>query len=361
MNPKSPYDLTDIDLREILGETPPWRISQIYKSLYTYPFSLSGASYISAKTKQKLSTSPQFDSSLSEFKKSESVIDGTIKWLWQLKDGQFVETVLMKYRRRSTVCVSTQVGCAMGCLFCATGQGGFKRNLTAGEIIEQVINAKKYALENGFEVTNVVYMGMGEPLVNFNQTVSSIKNLNRYLSLGMRRITISTVGIPGAIKKLVDHLPQINLAISLHTLDETLRSRLIPVNAKYPLPQIIEAAKYWVKNTNRRISLEWTLIDQLNDSLDNAKILANTAKELKAHVNLIEVNPTSFFKGVPPPAKRVAEFVSALKSAGVSVTIRKNMGRDINGACGQLRFKEQAKKLRVNLPRFIKDESNAGY
>jgi 23S rRNA (adenine2503-C2)-methyltransferase len=270
----------------------------------------------------------------------ESVTDRgwTRKWLWTLADGNEVETVLMHYGRRSTVCVSTQAGCAMGCGFCATGQTGYRRNLGVGEIVEQVARAMRSCrdLAPPRRLSNVVFMGMGEPLANYRQLGAAIERLQAGLGISTRHVTISTVGIVPGIRRLADDRLRVGLAVSLHAANDALRDRLVPVNRRYPLATLMDACRLYRSRTRRRVSFEWALMDELNDSPTDAAELAQLARPLGAHVNLIPLNPTPGWpvKGTPPD--RIREFHDALAARSVNATVRRNRGTEIDAACGQL-------------------------
>jgi 23S rRNA (adenine2503-C2)-methyltransferase len=246
-----------------------------------------------------------------------------------------VETVLMAYRSgRVTVCVSTQAGCAMACSFCATGQAGFQRHLTAGEIVEQVIRAGR-ASKTG-RVSNVVFMGMGEPLANYTATWAAVERLHFDAGLSARHLTVSTVGIvPGILKLAEERLP-VNLAVSLHAANDALRDSMVPINRRYPLATLVEACEAWIASRNRRLSFEWALIDGVNDRPSDAAELAAIARPLAAHVNLIPLNPTPGYSTRGTPGAGVRAFRDRLVTAGVNATIRRNRGTDIAAACGQL-------------------------
>jgi 23S rRNA (adenine2503-C2)-methyltransferase len=253
----------------------------------------------------------------------------TRKWVWRLADGATIETVLMHAPRRATVCVSTQAGCAMGCGFCATGQAGFTRHLTVGEIVEQVARA-------GRGVTHVVFMGMGEPLANYDATWGAVRRLHDDVGLSARRLTISTVGIVPGIRRLASEELPVNLAVSLHAADDALRDELVPINRRYPLAALAAACQEYVSMTRRRLSLEWALMSGVNDRPVDAARLAGFARPLAAHVNLIPLNPTPGF-GVPgSPPGSVRAFRDAVRGHGVNVTVRRPRGREIDAACGQL-------------------------
>lgn len=264
-----------------------------------------------------------------------SAPDGTIKYLFELPDRETIESVYLPEAERNTVCFSTQVGCGMGCCFCATGKNGIIRNLTAGEIVDQVVRIS--ALTNS-RVTNVVAMGQGEPLANYEALFKAIRLLNhpKGLALGARRITVSTCGIVPGIIKLAGEPFQVNLAISLHAADDSLRDRLMPINKVYPLAKLLDASKIYIEKTGRRITYEYTLIDGVNDSPRDAANLIKYLDGMLCHVNLIPFNPvaeTGFKRSTP---ERIKEFAAQLSHAGIETTIRKERGVALAAACGQL-------------------------
>ena len=263
----------------------------------------------------------------------------TQKTLFALSDGAQIETVLMRYRRRHTVCVSTQAGCAMGCPFCATGQGGFQRNLTAGEIVAQVLFFARLLAAGNQKVTNVVFMGMGEPLANYLATWSAVRRLNdpEGFRLAARAMTISSVGLVPGIRRMAGEPEQVGLSISLHAPTDELRNQLVPINRRFPLPQLLEACEYYAKSTRRRISFEYVLIDQINDAPQQATQLADLLAGMLAQVNLIPLNPTPGSSFRPSPAARVRAFQEILQARGLATTVRLRRGVDIQAGCGQLR------------------------
>ena len=263
----------------------------------------------------------------------------THKVLFNLTDGETVETVLMRYRQRNTVCISTQVGCAMGCVFCATGQMGFVRNLTAGEIVEQVLHFARVLRSPGARVTHVVFMGMGEPLANYRAVWQAVETLNNAdgFGLGARRMTLSTVGLVPGIRKLAQEQLQVNLAVSLHAPDDDLRQRLLPINQRYSLNDIVTVCRDYVKATGRRVSIEYALIAGVNDSVEQAERLAGLLRDLLCHVNLIPLNPTDGSPLRPPSRERVNLFRAELEKHHLSTTVRVRRGIDIQAGCGQLR------------------------
>ena len=240
----------------------------------------------------------------------------------------------MRYADRVTVCVSTQAGCAMACQFCATGQAGFRRHLSSGEIVEQVAVAMREAAPR--RVANVVFMGMGEPLANYDRVWAAVERLHREMGLSARHLTLSTVGIVPGIRRLADESLPVNLAVSLHAANDTLRDELVPINRRYPLAVLTEACADYVVASGRRLSFEWALIDGINDRESDARELAGLARPLGAHVNLIPLNPTPGYGVLGSPPDRVQQFRRRLGALGVNATVRVTRGAEIDAACGQL-------------------------
>jgi len=263
----------------------------------------------------------------------------TSKLLFRLSDAHTIETVLMRYERRHTVCISTQVGCAIKCPFCATGQSGFARNLASGEIVAQVLYAARAFRDEGAVLSNVVIMGMGEPLLNYEATLAAIRCLmdKQGLNLGGRRFTVSTVGIVPGIQRLSAEGLQVGLAVSLHAPDDTLRDKLVPVNRRYPLHQLIVTCREYVRRTGRRVTFEYALMEEVNDFPEQAHQLADLLKGLRCHVNLIPLNaaPSSPYRASPPA--RVRAFQQILQGRRLPATLRLRRGVDIQAGCGQLR------------------------
>ncbi len=273
--------------------------------------------------------------------------DKTIKTVFRLTDNQFVEGVLIPSKNRMTACISSQVGCPLGCNFCATGQSGFKRNLMFDEIVDQVAWINKQSMEHyQLPLSNIVYMGMGEPLLNYVHTIRSIEKITSIDGLGMshRRITLSTVGIPDMIRKLADDKIKFNLAVSLHTANNMKRSTIMPINKKYPLNELAEAIKYFYKTTEQRITYEYILFNEFNDSLTDAKELADFCKISPCKINLIEYNSIGSFPFGKPTKERTQAFADYLEKKNMIVHIRNSRGSDIDAACGQLAMKKTNQK-----------------
>jgi len=273
--------------------------------------------------------------------------DGTVKHLWRLEDGELVESVLIPSRDRVTLCISSQAGCAMACVFCATGWSGYRRQLTTGEIVGQFRGARRWAVENGLRpISNVVFMGMGEPLANSDAVMPALTLLNTVYGVGARRITVSTVGIVPGILELAARPEQFRLAVSLHAPNHELRQKLVPVEKKYPLPVLLDALRTFEAAGGRRITFEYVLIDGVNDDLRLAEELATLVAPFTAHVNLIPFNPVPGTGWRPSPRERQRAFAEVLKRRGVPVTVRGPRGRDIAAACGQLRAEHALKPPR---------------
>ncbi|MFW5980014.1 MAG: 23S rRNA (adenine(2503)-C(2))-methyltransferase RlmN [Halanaerobiales bacterium] len=267
--------------------------------------------------------------------------DGTIKYLWQLDDKEKIESVYLPYADgRKSTCISTQVGCAMNCIFCATGQQGFTRNLKTGEIIDQVLAMERDLDFNG-KISNIVFMGMGEPMNNLEAVLKALNIFNNPdgLNIGMRKMTISTAGIIPGIKKIAKVNKQVGLAVSLNAPNEKLRNKIMPVNKKYPLQELLDTVNYYVEKTKRRVTFEYVIIDNVNDKIKHAKQLVNKIKNINCHVNLIPVNPVKNLNVKKPPISRVKKFKDILIKNGIKTTIRKERGSDIKAACGQLKHK----------------------
>ncbi|HIK37887.1 MAG: 23S rRNA (adenine(2503)-C(2))-methyltransferase RlmN [Geminocystis sp.] len=260
--------------------------------------------------------------------------DGTRKYLLQLQDGLIIETVGIPTEKRLTVCVSTQVGCAMGCDFCATGKGGFTRNLYTHEIVDQILTVQR---DFGRRVSHVVFMGMGEPLLNLPQLIPAIEVINKDIGIGQRNLTVSTVGLPQKILQLAKHHLQITLAVSLHAANQQLREKLIPTAKHYPLPQLLADCREYVKTTGRRVTFEYILLAGVNDLPSHAKQLASLVRGFQSHVNLIPYNPISQAHYQRPSLERINRFLQILKQEKIAATVRYSRGLSADAACGQLR------------------------
>ncbi|ART76299.1 23S rRNA (adenine(2503)-C(2))-methyltransferase RlmN [Sutcliffiella horikoshii] len=274
--------------------------------------------------------------------------DGTMKFLFELHDGYSIETVLMKHEYGNSVCVTTQVGCRIGCTFCASTLGGLKRNLEAGEIVAQVVKVQQALDEMDERVSHVVIMGIGEPFDNFDEMLDFLKIINhdKALNIGARHITVSTSGIIPKIYKFADENMQINFAVSLHAPNTEIRSRLMPINRAYKLPDLMESIRYYINKTGRRVSFEYGLFGGVNDQVEHAEELAQLLKGIKCHVNLIPVNYVPERDYVRTPKEQINLFEKTLKNLGVNVTVRREQGHDIDAACGQLRAKERKEETR---------------
>lgn len=331
------YQPTRDELGEILSGEPRYRLDQLWTGLYTHfqrPQDIT-----TLPTALRVRLSEELPESLIEVKRAVSDNGDTVKFLWHLLNGQHpIETVLMYYDTRATVCVSTQAGCAMACGFCATGQAGFNRHLTTGEIVEQVVRAAREAAQHDRRIDNIVFMGMGEPLANEPAVWGAVERLHDDIGISARHLTISTVGIVPGIKTLATRPLPVNLAVSLHAARNELRNELVPINARYPLEVLIQACRDYLHEKRRRVTFEWALIDSVNDTDQDARELADLCFQLtpSAHVNLIPLNPTPGWPTVGSSPARVAAFQKLLRDLGVNATTRQNRGTEIAAACGQL-------------------------
>jgi 23S rRNA (adenine2503-C2)-methyltransferase len=356
------YDLTYDQLAELLagwGE-PRFRSDQVWRWLYqSMVRDFASMGNLPATLQERLARETDL-ALLTPQAEEVSATGQTRKVLFRLRDGNTIESVLMRYEDRQTACISTQVGCGMGCTFCATGQGGLARNLSAGEIVAQVIHFARALREVEIDsaqargqratlsphpVTNVVLMGMGEPLANYEATWHAIETLtdSRGYNLGARRITLSTVGLVPGIRRMVEEglrnggRAPVNLAVSLHAADDDLRNQLVPVNRRYPLAELMTAVRAYVEYTRRRVTIEHALIAGVNDGPHQARQLAELLDGLLCHVNLIPLNPTAGTELQPSPRERVDAFRDELLGAGIPTTVRLRRGIDIEAGCGQLR------------------------
>ena len=331
------YDLSRSELAELLEGEPRYRVDQVWDGLHRQhrePAELTNVPKALRSAIEEL-----LPPGLTPIKEVATDHNKTIKQLWQLVDGHLIESVLMHYRDRSTVCVSSQAGCAMACSFCATGQVGFDRHLTTGEIVEQVVRAAQRSGDR--RVSNVVFMGMGEPLANFDNVWPAIERIHDDLGIGARKITVSTVGVVPGIERLSRQELPVSLAVSLHSANDRVRSRIAPINRTYPLRKLAEALHSYRRAKNRRLSFEWAMMAGVNDSETAARELAAFVRPLNAHVNLIPLNPTPGFSTPGTDLDLIHWFRDLLESFGVNATIRSNRGSDIDAACGQLRAEQQ--------------------
>jgi 23S rRNA (adenine2503-C2)-methyltransferase len=329
-----PYDLSREQLSHLLADEPAYRARQVWDGLYRRALPFAELTDLPLPLRQRLATEPALWPALTVT--ARSVADGgqTVKWGWALHDGTVIETVLMHYPDRSTVCVSTQAGCAMACSFCATGQAGFTRQLSAGEIVEQVVAAIAEARPR--RVANVVFMGMGEPMANYGPMWAAVERLHDELGFSARHITVSTVGLVPGIRRLAKEALPVNLAVSLHAANDELRNQLVPINRRWPLAALIAACHEYRATKGRRLSFEWALIDGVNDRSSDADELADLVRPLGAHVNLIPLNATPGYPARGTPPAQVRAFRDQLVAQGVNATIRRNRGNSIDAACGQL-------------------------
>lgn len=330
------YEPDRDELAGLLGGEPRYRVDQLWLGLYGQLALPAEISNVPKALRERLTLA--LPTALREVTRRVNDDGDTVKYLWELIDGSHIETVLMLYPDRVTVCVSSQAGCAMGCGFCATGQAGFTRHLTVGEIVEQVVVAGRQAREMGRRLANVVFMGMGEPMANEERVWAAIERLHGALGLSARHLTISTVGLVPGIRKLATRPLPVNLAVSLHAANDELRDELVPINKRYPLDTLMEACAEYLDAKGRRLSFEWALIDGVNDRDSDARELAALCRRfrLPAHVNLIPLNPTPGYPTIGTPRARVVAFRERLDALGVNATVRRNRGTDIDAACGQL-------------------------
>lgn len=337
-----PYLIAPEDLSEVLPGAPAYRTDQLREWLYEHPvLDPMDMTNLPLETREGLRPSHwPFEV------ETLQTTDGgrTRKWLFRAPDGAAIEAVLMGYDRRTTLCISSQAGCAMACTFCATGQFGFERHLEAGEIVAQVAYATAALRDDPMDgspdrVTNVVFMGMGEPLANYRRVREAIRRIVEVIGLSARNVTVSTVGVVPGIDKLADEPWPVTLALSLHAADDHLREQLVPLNARYPIDELLAAVQRFTASKGRRVSLEWTLMRDLNDTPEQARALAAIAIEIRAHVNLIPMNPTPLAPMQRPSDHRIQQFAEEVRRHGANVTLRDTRGTEIDAACGQLRVR----------------------
>jgi len=335
------YDLDRDDLASYLKDLgePSYRAEQIWEWLYVHLVdSVDEMTNLPKSLRQTLAERARL-SLLKVVDTARSVDGRTRKDLLQLPDGETIEAVLMRYERRRTACLSTQVGCAMGCPFCATGQMGLHRDLSSGEIVAQALHFARHLQARDERLTNVVLMGMGEPLANYAASLEAIRRLidPQGFRLGQRHITLSTVGLVPGIRRLAQEGLQITLAVSLHAATDDLRNQLVPVNRRYPLDTLFNACADYVEVTGRRVSFEWALVEGVNDTPEQAQALADRLEGLLAHVNVIPLNPSPKYGGSASTSERIDAFIATLDQRHVRYTIRVRRGVAIQAGCGQLR------------------------
>lgn len=336
------YDYTLEQLQDWMKQNgePAFRAGQLYQWLYVKRVAtFEEMSNLSKSLRTKLDEQFQFVT-LNEITRFESK-DGTVKFLFGLHDNHAIETVIMRHSYGNSICVTTQVGCRIGCTFCASTLGGLKRNLTAGEIIAQVVVAQQMLDRTNERVSSIVIMGSGEPFENYEATMTFLRTMihEKGLNIGQRHITVSTSGIVPSMYKFAEENTQINLAISIHAPNDELRSKLMPVNRRYPFEEVMEACRYYIAKTGRRITFEYALIGGVNDQSEHAEELAKVLKGMLCHVNLIPVNHVPERKYVRTPREQIFEFQRILEKNQINATIRREQGHDIAAACGQLRAK----------------------
>lgn len=338
-------NLKDLQLNEmekLLQEInePKFRAKQIFAWLYKGVDTFESMTNVPASLKQKMSEIGADLGVLKPLKVQVSRLDGTRKYLFELADGNCIESVFMKYKYGNTICVSSQAGCRMGCKFCASTIGGLCRNLTAGEIIEQLLAAER---DTGEAINHIVVMGTGEPFDNYENISKFIRIINdkNGRNLGMRNITVSTCGLVPMIEKFGSDFPQVNLAISLHAPNNEIRNSMMPVNKSYPIELLVEACRKYTERTSRRVTFEYTLVKGVNDSKEHALELSSLLRGMLCHVNLIPLNKVEETGLDTSDTKTAQEFQKTLENKGIPATIRRELGDDIDGACGQLRLERK--------------------
>jgi 23S rRNA (adenine2503-C2)-methyltransferase len=336
-------DLLSMDEKQISDEFnemgyKSYRSGQIYKWLHSGADSFEKMTNIPATMKNELAEK-YFISSCDIEKKQVSKADGTVKYLFKLHDGEFIESVVMNYHHGYSICISSQVGCNMKCAFCATGQGGFTRNLLAGEMLAQILSAQR---DMGIRISNVVVMGMGEPLNNYDALIKflNLVSSENGLNIGMRHISVSTCGIVDKIYELADLRKQLTLSISLHAPNDEIRQKLMPVERKWKIQDLIKACHYYSDTTGRRISFEYIMINNVNDSDACAEELSRLLRGIISHINLIPVNSVTGAGLKPSSTERIYAFQKKLEQNGYTATVRRTLGSDIDASCGQLRGKK---------------------
>jgi len=338
-------DIKSLRLEELssllsqMGE-PAFRAKQVYAWLHRGVKSFDEMTNLSKQLRLQLDE--RFEITVPEVvRKQTSAMDGTIKYLWRLRDGNCVETVLMRYYHGNTVCISSEVGCPMGCAFCASTIGGLVRRLTASEMLDEVLFTQ---LDSGLEISNIVLMGIGEPLDNYDTVLRFLELINspEGMNIGMRHISLSTCGIVPRILELAESKLQLTLSVSLHAPDDETRNKIMPVNRRWPVDELLSACRRYFEQTGRRISFEYAMIRDVNDSPETAALLLQKLRGLQAHVNLIPLNNVEESPLKPSTRQSIQRFQQILESGGVTCTVRRTLGSDIDASCGQLRRKYQS-------------------
>ncbi|MFI3206039.1 MAG: 23S rRNA (adenine(2503)-C(2))-methyltransferase RlmN [Clostridia bacterium] len=332
-----------IELQSLFEGLPKFRTAQVYKWIVAGVSDFDEMSNLPKDLREKLRES-FYIANCEVATKQVSQIDGTVKYLFKLFDGEYIEAVFMKYHHGNTLCISTQVGCKMNCSFCATGKQGFTRNLTASEMLAQITRAE---IDTGQRISNVVLMGMGEPLDNYDNVLKFLKLVSSSdnINIGMRHISLSTCGLVDKINELSKEKLQLTLSVSLHAPSDEVRNKTMPVNKKYNVKTLIDACKNYGKVTGRRISFEYAMIKGVNDSKEDAQKLADVLRGIMCHVNLIPVNEVKENNYIKSSKKTLNDFIYILEKNGLTATIRRTLGSDIDASCGQLRGKNLGKEM----------------
>ena len=327
-----------------MGE-PKFRAKQVFTWLHRGVTEFDGMTNLSRTLREKLAE--EFYITVPKIaRKQVSAKDGTIKYLWELRDGNCVESVLMQYHHGNTICISSEVGCPMGCKFCASTLGGLVRRLEPSEMLDQVLFAQ---LDSGMPISNIVLMGIGEPLDNFDNVMTFLELVNSPdgMNIGMRRISLSTCGIVPKILELAEKKLQLTLSVSLHSPEDASRSSIMPVNKRYPVDMLLDACREYFRITGRRVSFEYTMIDGVSDKPELAELLAKKLKGISAHVNMIPLNTVEESGLKTSSRAAILQFQQILESHGITATVRRTLGSDIDASCGQLRRKYQKQEVRL--------------
>ncbi len=346
------FDLDRTQMAAHLSNEPKFRLKQLWSGIYQNLALPTEQTNLPKALRESLGANQELQLALTQREVLFADERKTIKTLYELKDGKEIETVLMSYSDRATLCVSSQAGCAMGCVFCATGQAGFFRHLSAAEILEQVFHGARTSRDVFSQrLSNLVFMGMGEPMANYENVIAAIQLIVFEFGISARHITVSTVGITPGIRKLASQALPVSLAVSLHAANDEKRSRLVPINDRYPIDEIMDSLEFFAEHSNRRISFEWAMMADINDTDQDARELAELAKRVGAHVNLIPLNPTPLWPYPGSSETAVRNFRDNLVALGINATIRRNRGNQIAAACGQL-ITQRRDKVRRRIESF---------